>query len=82
MISTCPWTRTDDTRITRALPTLEYLLERGGRLVVISHLGRPKGEVVPSMSLSPVAKHLQELLSYPVSFTPHLVGHGPGHGEG
>jgi phosphoglycerate kinase len=65
---------TDDTRIVRALPTLSYLLERGGRLIVTSHLGRPKGGVDPAFSLSPVAGHLSTLLAYPVRFCPELVG--------
>jgi len=64
----------DDTRIVRALPTLNYLLEAGGRLVVTSHLGRPKGEPRPEFSLQPVARHLAELLEYPVRFCPELVG--------
>ena len=65
---------TDDTRIVQALPTLTYLLERGGRLVVISHLGRPKGEPKPEFSLRPVAGHLAGLLPFPVRFSPDLVG--------
>jgi phosphoglycerate kinase len=67
-------TITDDTRIVRALPTLDYLLERRGRLVVTSHLGRPKGEVDPAYSLRPVAEHLATLLDFPVRFSPHLTG--------
>lgn len=67
-------TITDDTRIVRALPTLNHLLERGGRLVVTSHLGRPKGEADPAYSLRPVAEHLATLLDYPVRFCPHLTG--------
>jgi len=65
---------TDDTRIVQALPTLNYLLERGGRLVVTSHLGRPKGGPDPSFSLQPVAKHLAALLEFPVRFCPELTG--------
>ncbi len=65
---------TDDTRIVRALPTLSHLLERGGRLLVTSHLGRPKGQADPALSLEPVADHLNELLSFPVRFCPDLVG--------
>jgi phosphoglycerate kinase len=64
---------TDDIRITRALPTLEYLLERGGRVIVTSHLGRPKGKPDPAYSLSPVAKDLEQRLPS-VAFVPHLVG--------
>jgi len=65
---------TDDIRIVRALPTLRYLLERGGRLVVTSHLGRPKGGADPAFSLKPVADHLSTLLNFPVRFCPDLVG--------
>jgi phosphoglycerate kinase len=65
---------TDDTRIVRALPTLNYLLERGGRLVLTSHLGRPKGEADPAFSLRPVADHLATLLGFPVRFSPDLTG--------
>jgi len=64
---------TDDIRIVRALPTLSYLLERGGRLVVTSHLGRPKG-VDPVFSLRPVAEHLANHLDFPVRFCPELTG--------
>ncbi len=66
----------DDTRIVRALPTLNHLLERGGRVVVLSHLGRPKGEVRPEFSLGPVADHLTTLLDFPVRFFPELTGGG------
>jgi phosphoglycerate kinase len=65
---------TDDTRIVRALPTLSYLLERGGALVVMSHLGRPKGKADPAFSLRPVARHLETLLDAPVHFCPELTG--------
>jgi phosphoglycerate kinase len=65
---------TDDTRIVRALPTLKYLLERGGRVVVTSHLGRPKGGPDPAHSLRPVADHLATLLDFPVRFSPQLTG--------
>ena len=53
---------TDDTRIKAAIPTLEYLLERGGRVVLLSHLGRPKAKPEPKYSLDPVARRLGELL--------------------
>lgn len=65
---------TDDTRIVQALPTLTYLLERRGSLVVTSHLGRPKGAPDPAFSLRPVAEHLGGLLDFPVRFSPDLVG--------
>lgn len=53
---------TDDTRIREALPTLEYLSKQGAKVIIMSHLGRPKGKASPEFSLAPVAKRLQELL--------------------
>src|ERR1700716_3602624 len=53
---------TDDTRIRAAIPTLELLLERGARVVLLSHLGRPKGKPEPRYSLEPVARRLKELM--------------------
>lgn len=62
---------TDDTRIREALGTLRFLIEHGAKVVVMSHLGRPKGKSSPEFSLAPVAKRLQELLpSVTVHFTP------------
>jgi phosphoglycerate kinase len=65
---------TNDVRMVQALPTLIHLLERGGSLVVTSHLGRPKGAPDPAFSLRPVAEHLGGLLDFPVRFCPELVG--------
>ena len=59
---------TDDTRIRKALPTIKAILKKGGMPVIISHIGRPKGKVVPELSLAPVASHLEKLTGYPVSF--------------
>lgn len=59
---------TDDIRIRASLPTLKNLLERGARVVVMAHLGRPKGQPNPKYTLAPVAKHLSELLGKPVTF--------------
>jgi phosphoglycerate kinase len=67
-------TITDDTRIRAAIPTIQYILENGGIPVLMSHLGRPKGERVDSMSLRPVASHLEHLISKKVRFAPDCVG--------
>jgi 3-phosphoglycerate kinase len=58
----------DDTRLRASLPTLKYLLEQGGKLVLVSHLGRPDGKPDPKYSLKPVARRLEELLGRPVDF--------------
>ena len=65
---------TDDTRIRETLPTLKLAAEKGGRLVLASHLGRPKGKVDPKYSLAPVAARLGELLGKPVAFAADCVG--------
>lgn len=65
---------TDDTRITAALPTFHFLLESGARIVCASHLGRPKGEVIPDCTLAPVARRLGERLGRKVEFCPETVG--------
>jgi phosphoglycerate kinase len=65
---------TDDTRIRASLPTLAFLIERGARLVLASHLGRPKKGPAPEFSLKPVAARLQELLERPVAMAPDCVG--------
>ena len=64
----------DDTRMTAALPTLHHLLESGASLVLVSHLGRPKGKVNPTYSLKPVAAHLAELLGRAVTLADDVVG--------
>jgi len=65
---------TDDTRIVATLPTLKKLLSDGASVVLMSHLGRPKGRVVPELSLKPVAERLSELLGKEVGFLPDCVG--------
>jgi len=64
----------DDTRIRAALPTLRYLLDKGASLVIMSHLGRPKGQVVDKLRLDPVAERLGELLGRPVRKLDQVVG--------
>lgn len=65
---------TDDRRIVAALPTIEALIDKGAKVILMSHLGRPKGEVKPEFSLKPVATRLQELLGKEVMFTDDCVG--------
>jgi phosphoglycerate kinase len=64
----------DDTRIRETLPTLEYLVERGARSVLMSHLGRPKAKWNDAFSLAPVADRLRELIAAPVAFVRDIVG--------
>ncbi|MBI3325074.1 MAG: phosphoglycerate kinase [Candidatus Omnitrophica bacterium] len=65
---------TDDTRIRETLPTVQHILQQGGRLVLLSHLGRPDGTRNPAYSLAPVATRLGELLKRPVQFVEDCLG--------
>jgi 3-phosphoglycerate kinase len=64
----------NDTRIKASLPTINYLVDQGAKLVIASHLGRPKGKVDPKLSLKPAAKRLSELVSADVFMAPDCVG--------
>ena len=64
----------DDTRIRATLPTLDLLVEKGAKIILTAHLGRPKGERVPSMSLRPVAAKLADLICRPVAFVDDCIG--------
>ncbi|MCX7982579.1 MAG: phosphoglycerate kinase [Syntrophales bacterium] len=65
---------TDDTRIRATLPTINYALDEGAKVIIISHLGRPKGQVKPELSLAPVAKRLSRLLQKEVKFVGDCIG--------
>src|SRR5271169_6489933 len=65
---------TDATRVVETLPTLKLLLEKGGKLILTAHLGRPKGKRDATMSLAPVAVKLSELLGKPVKFVDDCIG--------
>ncbi len=67
---------TDDTRIQAILPTVKFLTEKGAKVILMAHLGRPKGEVKPEFSLEPVAKYLSKILGEDVLFVKSLVGEG------
>ena len=65
---------TSDNRIVAALPTIKYLMEHGAKVILCSHLGRPKGKVNPEFSLAPVAKRLSELLNKDVKLASDIIG--------
>src|SRR5271165_2978818 len=65
---------TDNTRIVETLPTLKLLIEKGAKIILTAHLGRPKGKREATMSLRPVSVKLQELLGRPVAFATDCIG--------
>ena len=65
---------TNDKRIRAAIPTITYLLEKGAKIILASHMGRPKGEVKAELSLAPVAERLSQLLGKPVAFVAESIG--------
>lgn len=65
---------TDDTRIRAALPTIKYILDAGGSVVVMSHFGRPKGKKNPEFSMAPIAKRFASLLGLPVELASDVIG--------
>ncbi|SMC36222.1 phosphoglycerate kinase [Desulfocicer vacuolatum DSM 3385] len=65
---------TDDNRIKATLPLIRYLLEHDTRIILISHMGRPRGKRVPELSLAPAARRLEALLSHPVTFVNDCIG--------
>ena len=65
---------TDDSRIRATLPTIKYLIERNARVILISHLGRPKGKVVDELRLTPVAQRLSQILGQQVGVAVNCIG--------
>lgn len=65
---------TDDTRIRETLTSVRYVIDKGGKLILMAHLGRPKGERKPSESLAPAAKRLSDLIDRPVTMAPDCIG--------
>src|SRR3984957_9346887 len=68
---------TDDTRIRESLPTIELLRQKGAKVILMAHFGRPKGKPVAKYSLRPVAEHLHTLINHPVAFSHEVIGTVP-----
>ena len=68
---------TDDTRIRESLPTINYLREKGAKVILMAHFGRPKGKPNPEFSLRPIADHLHTLINHPVIFSHDVIGEVP-----
>ena len=68
---------TDDTRIKESLPTINYLREKGAKVILLSHFGRPKGKPDPKYSLRAVGDHLHTLINHPVVFSHDVIGSAP-----
>jgi len=64
----------DDTRIRASLPTLNHLIQKNAKIIIASHLGRPKGKIVPELSMLPVARRLEQLISRKVNLAPDIIG--------
>src|SRR3979411_424699 len=69
-----PTRQTDDTRIRESLPTIELLREKGAKVILLAHFGRPKGKPNPKYSLKPVADYLAQIIPPPVKFSSEVVG--------
>jgi len=66
--------QSEDFRIVKTVPTIEYLIKKGAKVIILSHLGRPDGKFDPRYSLKPVAKRLSQLLKQPVELSPEVIG--------
>jgi len=66
--------QSEDYRIIKTLPTIQYLISHGAKVIIMAHLGRPAGKVNPKFSLKPVAKRLSQLLKQPVNLSPEIIG--------
>ena len=67
-------TITEDSRIKKVLPTIKYLINKKAKIIIISHIGRPKGKIVPSLTLKPIAKKLSNYLNQNVIFLNESIG--------